>query len=177
MYSNNGDSRLLAGKLVIAIGPKTNQELKLNGIIADIVPKESSSEGLLKELSERVKANTLELNNKTILIPTSKKTHNLLGPKLIELGAKVDVIALYDTVAAELPDELEVKNGDHVFFTSSSTANYFFNSSCYQDQDIISHCIGSVTKETVSQFTTGEIRVASEETMEGLLGTVLETLA
>tara|TARA_A100001015_G_C15021370_1_gene728138 strand:- start:2579 stop:2860 length:282 start_codon:yes stop_codon:yes gene_type:complete len=93
------------------------------------------------------------------------------------MGAKVDIIALYDTVAASLPDELEVKSGDHVFFTSSSTANYFFNSSCYQDQDIISHCIGSVTRETVSQYTKGEIRVASEETIEGLLGTVLESLA
>jgi uroporphyrinogen III methyltransferase / synthase len=51
----------------------------------------------------------------------------VLPKSLAEAGARVDVVALYDTVPQQLPEErlAEVANADYVTFTSSSTVRYF----------------------------------------------------
>lgn len=123
IFSAGGDARSLAGKIVACIGPGTASELEGHGIRADIVPERSVSESLVEELSK------LDLKGKKVLLARAAKARDLLPTSLNAMGAQVDTVALYQTVAEEIPKEKleELKRADYVTFTSSSTVESFLD--------------------------------------------------
>jgi uroporphyrinogen III methyltransferase/synthase len=88
-------------------------------VSADVVPERFVAEGLVAALSD--------VPVRRALVARAAEARDVLPGALRERGAEVDVLALYETVAAPLSDaEVETALGaDYVTFTSSSTVRYF----------------------------------------------------
>jgi uroporphyrinogen III methyltransferase/synthase len=114
------DARALAGARVAAIGPGTAAELRLHGVLADIVPERFVAEGLVEALAD--------VPVRRVLVARAADARDVLPDALRARGASVDVVALYETVAEVLGEaELAaVRAADYVTFTSSSTVRFFF---------------------------------------------------
>ena len=117
------DARALAGARVAAIGPGTAAALRSHGVTADVVPSERFvAEGLVEALAD--------VPTRRALVARAAEARDVLVEALRERGAEVDVVALYETVAAPLTeDQLSaVGEADYVTFTSSSTVRYLLGS-------------------------------------------------
>ena len=142
------DARALANATVAAIGPGTAAALTEHGIRPDIVPERSVSEALVESLRE------IEVADRPVLVARAAEARDVLPEALRERGAKVDVVALYRTVAEE-PDAAAVdsaRDADYVTFTSASTVRNFIDASggrLPERARIVS--IGPVTSEAVRQ--------------------------
>jgi uroporphyrinogen III methyltransferase / synthase len=111
------DARALANATVAAIGPGTAAELEAHGIRADVVPEQYVAEALAEALSG------VQVMDRPVLVARAAEARDVLPDALRERGAKVDVVALYETVA-EPPDPEAVEAAqaaDYLTFTSSST--------------------------------------------------------
>jgi uroporphyrinogen III methyltransferase / synthase len=115
------DARALANATIAAIGPGTAAALAERGIRADIVPERSIAEGLAEALTD------FQVEGRPALIARAAEARDVLPETLRERGAKVDVVALYETVA-ERPDPEAIEaagDADYLIFTSSSTVRHF----------------------------------------------------
>lgn len=106
-----------------AVGNKTAEALEKKGYGADIIPEVFTAEGI----ADALKNNGIE--DASVLLPQSVLAGDKLSSQLVKLGAKVDVIPLYDTVIPEksetnvvIPDN---KKESVFIFTSPSTFNNF----------------------------------------------------
>jgi uroporphyrinogen III methyltransferase/synthase len=111
------DARALANATVAAIGPGTAAALAEHGIVADVVPERSVAEALVEALVP------VEVEGRPVLVARAAEARDVLPDALRERGAKVDVVALYETVAEDPdPAALEAAHeAAYVTFTSSST--------------------------------------------------------
>ena len=119
------DARALAGARVAAIGPGTARALSERGVVADVVPERFVAEGLVEALAD--------VPVTRALVARAAEARDVLLDALRERGAEVDVVALYETVAAPL-DEAQlaaVAAADYVTFTSSSTVRFFLESAAW----------------------------------------------
>ena len=115
------DARALANATVAAIGPGTAAALAEHGIGADVVPEQSIAEALVEALRD------FDVADRPVLVARAAEARDVLPDALRERGAKVDVVALYETVAEE-PDPAAIEaasDADYVTFTSSSTVRNF----------------------------------------------------
>jgi uroporphyrinogen III methyltransferase / synthase len=106
-----------AGAIVAAIGPGTAGALAEHGITADIVPERFVAEALVEALVD------VEVEGRKVLVARAAEAREVLRDALLERGAEVDVIALYETVReTPSPEVIAVaQSADYVTFTSSST--------------------------------------------------------
>jgi len=125
LYEAKMDSRSLSGSKICSIGPATAGRLRYFGIIPDLVPQRYVSESILQSLMEAD-----DLAGKRILLPRAQEVRADLPEGLRKLGAVVDEVAAYRTVADEEPTE-EISQAiaedkvDWITFTSSSTVRNF----------------------------------------------------
>ncbi len=140
------DARALAGARVAAIGPGTARALERHGIVPDVVPERFVAEGLVDALAS--------LQVKRALIARAAEARDVLPDALRERGAEVEVLALYGTVAEELPAAQleELEGADYVTFTSSSTVRNFFAaaSDCLNEHTRLVS-IGPVTSDALRE--------------------------
>ncbi len=111
------DTRSLSGVTVAAIGPGTARALTKRGVAADIVPERFVAESLVESLQ------TVEVEGKRVLVARAADARDVIPEWLGNRGARVDVVALYETLR-ESPDLAAVEatqDADYVTFTSSST--------------------------------------------------------
>ncbi len=115
------DARALAGATVAAIGPGTAAALRDHGIEADVLPEHSVAEALVDALRD--------VPVERALIARAAEARDVLPDALRERGARVDVLALYETVAEPLDDGTlaAARAADYVTFTSSSTVRFFLD--------------------------------------------------
>lgn len=124
------DAKKLADRMkdtkVIAVGPKTGQELESKGFRVDMMPEKYSSIGLVELLSRGSKG-------KKIIIPRSGEANDFVANALSELGMKVYEVFLYGTRTAgvgkewkEFGDLLSQSKIDAIVFTSASNVRGFF---------------------------------------------------
>ena len=120
LEADGRDARALGGAQVAAIGPGTAAALRELGVIADIVPERFVAEGLI-EAARDVRA-------EQVLIARASEARETLPEALRAMGAEVDVLELYDTVAEPLSEAQlrEASEVDYLTFTSSSTVRFFF---------------------------------------------------
>jgi len=118
LHINSNDTRSLSPVQVAAIGKTTAQRLTCFGIIADLVPEEESSAGLLEKFSR------LEMSNKRVLLPQANVASCELSEGLVKLGAKVEEIPVYMTIEID-PGDIDFDHIDSVLFTSGSTVQAF----------------------------------------------------
>ncbi len=121
MANEGRDARALANATVAAIGPGTAAALAERGVIADVVPERFVAEALVQALAD------LDIADRPVLVARAAEARDALPDALRERGARVDVVALYETVAEEPEAEaVEAAQGaDYVTFTSSSTVRNF----------------------------------------------------
>ena len=117
MATAGRDARALANATVAAIGPGTAAALRERGVIADIVPERFVAEALVGALGE------VEIAERPVLVARAAEARDVLPDALRERGGRVDVVALYETVAEEPEADAlaAARDADYVTFTSSST--------------------------------------------------------
>jgi len=157
LHRASKDSRALAHLRVCAIGPRTAEEVARYGLTPDLVPSEFQAEGVLTVLAGR------DLRGKKILIPRAEVAREILPEQLRRMDAKVDVIAVYRTIApaadlSRLMELIEAGKIDVVTFTSSSTVRNFVDMVGGTDQarrlgsKTTIGCIGPITAQTAEQY-------------------------
>ena len=149
MAGQGRDARALANASVAAIGGGTEAALASFGLIADIVPDRFVAEELVAALDK------LELQGKPVLVARAAEAREVLPDALRKMGAQVDVVTLYETVAEEAdPEALDrARDADFITFTSSSTVRNFVEAAgkngIPKAAKIVS--IGPVTSETARE--------------------------
>jgi uroporphyrinogen III methyltransferase/synthase len=113
------DARSLAGARIAAIGPATAGALRRVGIAADVIPERAVAESLAQALAG------LEVRH--ALVARAREARDVLPDALRERGARVDVLALYETLPEPLSERVlsAAWEADYVTFTSSSTVRNF----------------------------------------------------
>ena len=149
--------------VVIAVGPKTENELKIHGMTVDLVPEKYSSSGIIKHLEQQ------GISCKTIYIPrTSHATPNLKN-SLKALGATVHELYVYESLvptnkvlSEKFLKDLRQGKIDAIIFGSSLSAKNLFNMlkeiiSEKKLRDLVNTeltivAIGPVTAKTLSEI-------------------------
>ncbi len=119
------DLRDLGGARIAAVGPATAARLRELHLQVDVEPAEARASALAKALAAY---ETIE--NRKICLLRAEVANPELPKTLEELGAIVDDIACYRTVAetedrTDAGKRLEEKGADWILFTSGSTARHF----------------------------------------------------
>jgi uroporphyrinogen-III synthase len=114
---------------VIAVGPKTKQELERRGVRVGMMPRAFSSVGLLEMLSSSKKSQ----KGKKIIIPRSAEAGDYAAKALSDIGMTVDEVFTYSVRSAKVTQTwkkfyrmLLDKKIDVLVFTSASNVRSFF---------------------------------------------------
>lgn len=167
------DVRALAHLQICAIGPRTADEVSSHGLIPDVVPSEYQAEGVLAALARH------DLRGKKVLIPRAEVARELLPEQLRVMGAKVEVVPVYRTVApardlSGLRAQIEEGRIDVLTFTSSSTVRNFVELSGGAEEarrlalKAAVACIGPITAQTAEECGLPVTITASENTVPSL---------
>ena len=134
------DSRSLKNIKIAAVGNSTRRRLLDFGILADLVPQEESSSGLINEFKK------IEIKNMKIFLPRSDLSDKGLAQDLSKRGALVTAAIGYRNVMPKGLPDLDFNNFDEIVFTSSSGARNFVKRYGLPPKKIKIRCIGEVTR-------------------------------
>ena len=132
------DARVLANLKIAAIGKTTAARLAEFGLLADLVPDDESSVGLLENFKN------LDINGKKFILPQAQISSNILPEGLTQNGATVDAIAVYKTVETKHTD-VDMDFIDIIIFTSGSTVKAFIKKFGNVPDHIKAYCLGPPT--------------------------------
>jgi uroporphyrinogen III methyltransferase / synthase len=145
---------------VCAIGQRTAEKLRDTHTHVDVVPSQSTAEGVFAALSEFV--GNAHLRGLNILLPRALVGRDVLPKALEEAGARVDVVPAYQTVLPENFDRGRLRamlagSGDCIAFTSPSTIKNL--AKLFDTNDlgttlpgIVIACIGPVTAAAAVEY-------------------------
>ena len=167
--TSRGDARALAGAIVAAIGPGTAAALLEHGIRADIVPERFVAEALVEALAG------VELEGRRVLIARAAEARSVLPDALRERGARVDDVAVYDTVAEPLTDAQRagLARATYVTFTSSSTVRFLLESGVRPPAGARIVSIGPVTSATAEEHGLTVDVEAEQHDIDGLVDALI----
>ena len=146
---------------VCAIGQRTAEKLHDTHTHVDVVPSQSTAEGVFAALSEFVGGNE-RLRGLNILLPRAAVGRDVLPKALEEAGARVDVVPTYQTVVPEDFDRgrlgaMLAGSGDCIAFTSPSTIKNL--AKLFDTHDlgnalpgVVIACIGPVTAAAAVEY-------------------------
>ncbi len=167
------DSRALARLQIAAIGKATAEELQRHGILADVIPMKFRAEGILEALKDKVSDGT------RVLLARAQEAREILPESLRSMGAIVDVIPVYRTIAAcengdEIRGKLETGEINLVTFTSSSTVKNLLEALGGKEplMHVKTAVIGPVTAETCRKYGIKPDIEAEEYTIDGLVNAI-----
>jgi uroporphyrinogen III methyltransferase/synthase len=166
------DARSLAGCRVAAIGPGTARALAEHGVLADVVPERAVAEGLVEALAG--------VGVERALVVRGAEGRDVLPDALRDRGAEVDLLVLYETVAAPLGDAAlaAAASADFVTFTSASTVRLFLQAAGAQalERPRIAS-IGPATSAELREHGLEPDLEADPHTPDGLVGALLRAAA
>lgn len=113
------DSRELKNINIAAIGNSTKKRLQDFGIIADLVPENESSQGILEEFAK------IDIRDRKIFLPRSNLSDKGLTEKLKSFGAKVTAGVCYKNVMPRHLPDLDLNTFSEIMFTSPSGVRNF----------------------------------------------------
>ena len=146
---------------VCAIGQRTADKLHDAHVHVDLVPSQSTAEGVFAALSEFA-GGAEHLRGLNILLPRAAVGREVLPEALQKAGARVDVVTTYQTVLPENFDRGKLAamltgSGDCIAFTSPSTIKNL--AKLFDTHDlgktlpgIVVACIGTVTSEAAAEY-------------------------
>lgn len=144
------DSRILKNIKIAAIGSSTANKLKECGIIADLVPKNESSVGLIGEF-KKIRLSIPD-SNLTILLPHSNISDKGLAMGLQSLGFIVHSVVVYENVMPDNLPDLDLNFFDEIIFSSPSTVRNFIKKYGLPPKSLKIKTIGPVTEREVRKF-------------------------
>lgn len=144
LYNLKMDTRVLSGVKIAAIGNSTSNSLKNHGVIADLVPTEESSEGLLEAFKGVPRGR--------IFLPRSDLSDKGLGDGFRKLGFYVEECYAYRNIMPENLPDVDFSLIDEIIFTSPSTVRNFLRryGSIPLDKEI--RCIGPKTRRELEKY-------------------------
>ncbi len=168
--SDGRDARALSGLRVAAIGPGTARALAEHGVRADVVPERFVAEGLVEALAG--------VSARRVLIARARDAREVLPDALRARGAQVDVLALYETVAEALDEDIlkATQGANYVTFTSSSTVRFFLEaagSAAALSQSTRLVSIGPVTSEALRDAGLSAHVEAARPDVDGLIAALV----
>lgn len=173
LRSLDEDARYLAHVKVGAIGMKTAQRLRENGIRADLVPSASVSEAIGRALIEATK------DGDRILIFRAQEGRDVLPEMLDDAGRFAHVVAAYKTVFDVDPEFAhKVARADIIAFTSASTVRGFVEllgsaqSAVEASRGKIIACIGPITADAAEESGLHVDVVADVSSTDALLDSI-----
>ncbi|MFH1078696.1 MAG: uroporphyrinogen-III C-methyltransferase [Pseudomonadota bacterium] len=172
------DLRDLKGIRICTIGPATASTLEIMGIRVDLVPDSYVSEGVIKAFEKH------NLNSRKILLPRAETARDVIPEGLAGLGAAVDVVTVYRTVASgqkkeKLESLIAAGKVDVITFTSPSTVTHFMD---IMEKDfklppqVRTACIGPVTAAAMKKAGLPVDIMREEFTIPGLVAAMIEYL-
>jgi uroporphyrinogen III methyltransferase/synthase len=172
------DARVFASAKISVIGSETATKLAEFGIKADFMPTVFTTKELGKQL-----ITFTNLKNKKVLLIRSQLASNELKELLESIGAKVDNVPVYTTVAVKnnpglLTEKSKQGKIDWLTFASPSSAQAFFEqipTDLVNSSDTKIASIGPVTSEQLKQLGIKVDVQATEHTIDGLLDAIEET--
>jgi uroporphyrinogen III methyltransferase/synthase len=174
------DARSLKGIRIAAIGPKTGDAIREQGVRPDLVPEEYRAEAVVEAFKKQ------GVKGMRILLPRAAEAREVLPQQLQDMGAAVEVVEAYRTVRPEgARDEVRAmleKGAIHmVTFTSSSTVNNFMEMFEGEREGLLKWmeevavaCIGPVTAKTAQEKGLSVRVTPPEYTIEALTGAIVE---
>jgi uroporphyrinogen III methyltransferase/synthase len=90
------------------------------------------------------------MENKNVLLPQAKVASKELSEGLVKLGAKVDVVPVYQTVEIE-PEDVDFDHIDKILFTSGSTVRAFIKKFGKVPPHIKACCLGLPTQTVAKE--------------------------
>jgi len=173
------DVRALAHLRLCAIGPRTAQELGTYGLTSDVIPAQYQAEGVIAALADA------GVRGSHILIPRAEVAREILPEQLRELGATVDVIPVYRTIAptvdaASLTKQFCDGQVAAVTFTSSSTVRNFVEVFGGRDAvkplvaRVVIACIGPITARTAEEYGLTVTIMPAENTVPALADAIVK---
>ena len=146
---------------VCAIGQRTADKLHDAHVHVDLVPSQSTAEGVFQALTEFLGGDA-HLRGLNVLLPRAAVGRDHLPKALEEAGARVDVVTTYQTVLPENFDRGKLAamltgSGDCIAFTSPSTIKNL--AKLFDTHDlgnalpgVIIACIGPVTAAAAVEY-------------------------
>ncbi|MGE5636868.1 MAG: uroporphyrinogen-III synthase, partial [Nocardioidaceae bacterium] len=165
LAARDRDARALAGATVAAIGPGTAAALAERGIRADVVPERSVAEALVEALA------AVAVEGRPALVARAAEARDVLPEALRRRGARVDVVALYDTVPEPLGEETRaaLARAGYLTFTSSSTVRFFLEAAGAPPPGARTVSIGPVTSATLREHGVAVDVEAARHDIDGLV--------
>lgn len=146
---------------VCAIGPRTADKLHEAHVHVDVVPAQSTGEGVFTALSEFAGGNE-RLQGLNFLLPRAAIGREYLPQALEQAGARVDVVTAYQTVLPENFDRgrlaaMLAGSGDCIAFTSPSTVKNLARLFDTHDlgkvlPGVVIACIGPVSATAAGEY-------------------------
>ena len=146
---------------VCAIGQRTADKLHDAHVHVDLVPSQSTAEGVFASLAEFAGGDE-QLRGLNILLPRAAAGRDVLPEALQNAGARIDIVTTYQTV---LPDNIDrgklaamlAGSGDCIAFTSPSTIKNLAKLFDTHDlgktlPNIVVACIGTVTAQAAAEY-------------------------
>lgn len=141
LFSIGYDARMLKGIKIAAIGASTKECLKSFGVLADLVPKDESSYGLINVLKKQT------IKYKRIFIPRSDLSDKGLKEALEAQGGVVTACLAYKNITARNLPNLDLGLFHEIMFTSPSTVRSFKARYKNIPFGVKVRCIGRVTTQ------------------------------
>lgn len=161
-----------------AVGPGTARAIQEEGLSVKALPERFQAEGLASLLEN------LEPKGKRFLLPRAREAREVLPASLTQMGAKVDLVVVYETRRAHENRErlqalLAARSIDYATFTSSSTVDAFAEFSHSGNRglpwrQIRAACIGEVTAASARAHGFSRLVVARKATLDGLVHAIIE---
>jgi len=181
LFAAGKDVRAFNNLQTATIGPATEKKLFDFGLNSDIVPDSYRAESVVKAFG------SMDINANKILLPRAEEARPILPIELTKMGAEVDEIPVYRTVAVDddgdqLIKQLEGQSIDMITFTSSSTVKNFralIPSKKFKTllKGVIIASIGPITSDTANELGF-EVHITAESyTIPGLCEAILHYYA
>lgn len=148
-------------KHICAIGTATASAIENEGLRATLIASESTGEGALAAIVAHL-GGAAAVRGLRFLIPRARVAQDVLPVGLRGLGAHVDAVEAYQTVAAKVEAQsikrlFEERSVDAITFTSSSTVSNFAALLGLEDlSDLLRGtmvaCIGPITTKTAGRY-------------------------
>jgi uroporphyrinogen III methyltransferase/synthase len=179
LFEMGKDVRILGHLKLCTIGPVTARQLMTYGIKTDILPKTYQAESVVEAFEKESMA------GKKVLLPRAKEARSVLPESLRKMGAVVDEITAYQTIAVvdhhgDLMEKIQKAEIDMVTFTSSSTVINFcdlfpdtIHSDIFKNKVSIAS-IGPITSETAKEKGLNVSVEAEAFTIQGLVKAISE---
>ena len=160
---------------IAAVGPATRDALLAHKVQVDIIPEYFRGNEIPAYLGE--------LAGKRILLPRSAQGGRDLPAAIVDAGAEVDELALYEPVAAGIDEEARatlLAGTDFVTFASGSAARAYANALRDDERfqnfwaNTVVACIGPSTAEVARSAGLPVHIVAVEHTVAGLVAALIE---